>query len=175
MSVFIMRSQIPTSFDYWGTSTSGNHIISTFDNITVHANITNNSKYDIKAGHEIVFLPNTNFQEPVSQAILSLNPYSINTFKIVLKKEMASAVKDILLENSVKIAQMGEKIVVFSTDKTLIQSVLVHSIIGQMLDNKVGFNSEMVEMDGAKYPTGVHFFTVKTENEKVIKKVFIRH
>jgi hypothetical protein len=122
-----------------------------------------------------VFLPNTVFQEPVSQAVLTLNPYSVNTFKIALKKEMASASKDILLENRVKIAQMGEKIRVFSTDKTLIQSVSVHSVMGQMLENKGGFNSEMIEMDGAKFPTGVYFFTVKTEKGQVSKKIFISH
>jgi hypothetical protein len=122
-----------------------------------------------------VFLPNTVFQEPVSQTILSLSPYSVNTFKIVLKKEVASAAKDISLENYVKIAQMGDKIVVFSTDKQLIQSVSVHSVMGQLLENKGGFNNEMVEIDGVHYPSGVYLFTVKTDKGQVVKKAFISH
>ena len=82
---------------------------------------------------------------------------------------MASAVNNISLENSVKIAQMGEKIVVFSTDKQLIQRVSVHSVMGQLLENKGGFNSEIVEIDGGKLPTGVYFFTVKTGSRQVTR------
>lgn len=114
------------------------------------------------------------FTEPVAQFTYTLNPYSVNTFKIAIKKE-TTAVADRTENNAIKIAQSNNLITLQSFDNQLIKNISLYSIQGQLMEKMSGLNGEKVDINTPFYPSGVYLLHIKTDRQNVVKKVLIQN
>ena len=149
---------------------------------TINLNVEGiNATYKIKnytirttdATRDDVASPTVVFPEPVAQITPIINPYSVNTFKIVLKKEIGTSTINNAENNSILIKQLGDLISVSSSNNQLIKSIFIYSITGQLMENKSEINAEIGEINTANYPSGIYLWDIKTDKIRVIKKILI--
>jgi Secretion system C-terminal sorting domain len=116
----------------------------------------------------------TLFQNPPKSLTHSLNPYSVNTFKIVLSKDLASSIKNTEgVLDDFNIVQTGGETYISSVSNQKIKSVLVHSMMGQMVSNQTNVESETAHIKVDNWTSGIYFFTIKTDKGSMVKRVFV--
>jgi O-glycosyl hydrolase len=112
------------------------------------------------------------FQDAAAQLTQSITPYSVNTFKIVLKKE-TTAVVDKKENSAVTITQSDGLINLQTTDNHAITDVILYSLTGQIMEKRSGITSDKTEINTASYPFSVYILRIKTDKTTVIRKIFI--
>jgi hypothetical protein len=112
------------------------------------------------------------FQDAAAQLTQSITPYSVNTFKIVLKKE-TTAVVDKKENSAVTITQSDGLINLQTTDNHAITDVILYSLTGQIMEKRSGIKSDKTEINTASYPFSVYILRIKTDKTTVIRKIFI--
>jgi Secretion system C-terminal sorting domain len=111
--------------------------------------------------------------EPAPTISPSIRPYSINTFKIVLKKEPITAIKDDFIEKSVHISQIGDNVQIDSKDNLPFQSITVYNISGQIMANYQDMKDTQMLLNVTNWTTGLYFFSIKKEgkNREILRGV----
>jgi hypothetical protein len=95
-----------------------------------------------------VAAPTVFFQDAAAQLTQSITPYSVNTFKIVLKKE-TTAVVDKKENSAVTITQSDGLINLQTTDNHAITDVILYSLTGQIMKKRSGVKSDKTEINTA--------------------------
>jgi hypothetical protein len=116
----------------------------------------------------------TLFQNPTKSLTHSLSPYSVNTFKIVLNKDLSSSIRNTEgVLDDFNIVQTDGGISISSVSKQKIKSVAVHSVLGQLLLNRPNIDSEITHIKVGNHTSSIYFFTIKTDKGSLVKKVFV--
>jgi O-glycosyl hydrolase len=110
------------------------------------------------------------FAEPMKDTPLSIRPYSVNTFKVVLQKSSSTAVKEV--DNAVKIVQIDKTIWV-NSDKTPLKSISVYNLTGQIVGYFKGLNTEEYSFDMGSWQAGMYFFYIQNDKGSIVKKVVL--
>jgi hypothetical protein len=113
------------------------------------------------------------FQVPPSGFMHAVNPYSVNTFKIVLKKEGTSATTQTNENTAFQFLQSAEKVYISSHNNQRIKSVTVHNIMGRVVANQSNTAPETAQVNVENWASGLYFFTIETDKMRVVKKFFV--
>jgi hypothetical protein len=117
--------------------------------------------------------PTVVFTEPVAQITQALSPYSVNTFKIVVKKETSTATAENKETEAIKIVQSNNVLHISSIDNQLIKSINFYSMTGQLMDNKNTVDAESTEINTALFPAGMYLLSIQTDKTRARKKILI--
>jgi hypothetical protein len=112
-----------------------------------------------------------NFPNPVSNTPLSIRPYSVNTFKVVLQKEGITALKE--TNDDIHIAQFNNVITINHIDKKYLQSLVIYTVSGQIIGNWRDINTEQFDINIGNWASGIYFFSIKNEKGLTVKKVVV--
>jgi Secretion system C-terminal sorting domain len=115
----------------------------------------------------------TVFQNAPKALTHSLTPYSVNTFKIVLSKNIASPTAEKDLNDKVKIVQTGNNIFVSNEGNESIKAITIYSVLGEIKGHYPNINAENETIDVSNFVSGIYLFKVKINDREEIKKVFV--
>ncbi len=104
----------------------------------------------------------------------TVRPYSVNTFKIVVKKESTTAVKEDFGEKNVHILQFGNDITINSTDNLPFQNITVYNISGQTMGNYQDLKQAQILLNITNWANGFYFFSIRKGDKIINQKVVIR-
>jgi Secretion system C-terminal sorting domain len=115
----------------------------------------------------------TVFQNASKSLIHALNPYSVNTFKIVLSKNVASPTVEKDVNDKVNFIQLGSTIFVSNEAKEPLEAVTVYSVLGQIKGYYPNIQADNKAIDVSNFVSGIYLFKIKMNDKEVVKKVFV--
>jgi hypothetical protein len=115
----------------------------------------------------------TVFQNPPKSLMHTQNPYSVNTFKIVLSKDLSSPTEEKDLNDKINIVQSGSNIFVSNKANEPIEAITIYSVLGQIKGYYPNINAEIKAIDASNFVLGIYLFKVKMNGKEVVKKVLV--
>jgi Secretion system C-terminal sorting domain len=115
----------------------------------------------------------TVFQNAPKSLMHALTPYSVNTFKIVLSKNVASPTVEKDVNDNVNIVQLGSNIFVSNQNSEPIEAVTIYSVLGQIKGHYPNIQADNKAIDVSDFVSGIYLFKVKMNDKEVVKKVFV--
>jgi hypothetical protein len=147
--------------------------------LNVEGNVGNNYKiknYTVRTTDGVLndeMSAPTVFQNPPKSLTHALNPYSVNTFKIVLSKDLSSPTEEKDLNDKVYIVQSGSNIIVSNEANEPIEAVTIYSVLGQIKGYYQNIQADKKVIDVSNFVSGIYLFKLKMDGKEVVKKVFV--
>jgi hypothetical protein len=148
-------------------------------NRTINVDISGiDNAYTIKGFTQIITdgtskhekMPTQLYAVPTKVIPLSIRPFSVNTFTIILKKEGITALKEV--ENAVSIAQINKTIIV-NSDKKPLKNMRIYTMIGQIIAHFKDLDTEQYSINIGHLPSGMYLFSIQNEKGLIVKKVVL--
>jgi hypothetical protein len=110
---------------------------------------------------------------PVSQIVVTLSPYSVNTIIVNIKSQTVTGITaPMLLAQEFKVVQVGSVITLQSTNNVLIKAVQVMSIDGKVVHRKSNIEQLSYTWQSAGLAKGIYVFQIFTKKGMATKKYY---
>jgi O-glycosyl hydrolase len=112
------------------------------------------------------------FATPVSQIVLTLPAYSVNTITLAIKKEVTTNIPNaVVLGNQIKTYQTANSVTLQSSNNNIINGIQVINSAGQVIFKISGIKQPNYTWYHNKLAAGIYSFQIVTNKGLAVKKI----